>query len=138
MYLRPISLQVNYVTSFNSTAFPGSLVIAKEDSLLIGALDSIQKLQIRSIPLGEQPRRISHQEASRTFAVLTEAPPTAISEPCPGSLARMGSHMCAASSSSDILSFQPGHSNQLSSQLLFLQPCGRTPLLRFQLPTPVV
>ena len=72
------------MTSFNSTAFPGSLVIAKEDSLLIGALDSIQKLQIRSIPLGEQPRRICHQEASRTFAVLCEAPPAAIGEPSPG------------------------------------------------------
>lgn len=74
-------VQVNYVTSFNSTAFPDSLVIAKEDLLMIGALDSIQKLQIRTVPLGEQPRRICHQEASRTFAVLCQAASVAIGAP---------------------------------------------------------
>ena len=73
--------QVNYVTSFNSTAFPDSLVIAKEDALLIGALDSIQKLQVRTVPLGEQPRRICHQDASHTFAVLCQAASTSLSAP---------------------------------------------------------
>ena len=34
-----------------------------------GSIDEIQKLHIRSVPLGEQPRRIAHQGASRTFAV---------------------------------------------------------------------
>jgi hypothetical protein len=28
-----------------------------------------QKLHVRTVPLGEQPRRIAHQESSRTFAV---------------------------------------------------------------------
>lgn len=29
----------------------------------------LQKLHIRTVPLGEQPRRIAHQDTSRTFAV---------------------------------------------------------------------
>ena len=32
-------------------------------------LRCLQKLHIRTVPLGEQPRRIAHQEGSRTFAV---------------------------------------------------------------------
>lgn len=34
-----------------------------------GTIDEIQKLHIRTVPLGEQPRRLAHQEASRTLAV---------------------------------------------------------------------
>ncbi|KAF3778191.1 DNA damage-binding protein 1 [Nymphaea thermarum] len=45
-----------------------SLAIAKEGELTIGTIDDIQKLHIRSIPLGEHARRICHQEQSRTFA----------------------------------------------------------------------
>ncbi|CAN6454564.1 unnamed protein product [Victoria cruziana] len=45
-----------------------SLAIAKEGELTIGTIDDIQKLHIRSIPLGEHVRRICHQEQSRTFA----------------------------------------------------------------------
>ncbi|KAF9599350.1 hypothetical protein IFM89_036807 [Coptis chinensis] len=47
------------------------LAIAKEDELTIGTIDDIQKLHIRTIPLGEQPRRIAHHEQSRTFAICS-------------------------------------------------------------------
>ncbi|KAK0579839.1 hypothetical protein LWI29_032279 [Acer saccharum] len=56
---------------FNSAAFPDSLAIAKEGELTIGTIDDIQKLHIRSIPLGEHARRICHQEQSRTFAICS-------------------------------------------------------------------
>lgn len=49
----------------------GSLAIAKEGELSIGTIDDIQKLHIRSIALGEQARRICHQEQSRTFAICS-------------------------------------------------------------------
>ncbi|KAF9588985.1 hypothetical protein IFM89_017664 [Coptis chinensis] len=61
--------EVSHMCPFNSAAFPDSLAIAKEDELTIGTIDDIQKLHIRTIPLGEQPRRIAHQEQSRTFAI---------------------------------------------------------------------
>ncbi|EIE24281.1 hypothetical protein COCSUDRAFT_28729 [Coccomyxa subellipsoidea C-169] len=63
--------EVNFMTSFNSSSFPDSLALAKEGAMTIGSIDQIQKLHIRTVPLGEQPRRLAHQEASRSFLVLT-------------------------------------------------------------------
>ncbi|CAK0750170.1 hypothetical protein CVIRNUC_001969 [Coccomyxa viridis] len=63
--------EVNFMSSFNSSSFPDSLALSKEGSMAIGSIDEIQKLHIRTVPLGEQPRRLAHQESSRTFAVLT-------------------------------------------------------------------
>jgi DNA damage-binding protein 1 len=59
------------MSAFNSESFPDSLVIATEEGLSIGTIDDIQKLHIRSVPLGEMPRRIAHQESSNTLCVLT-------------------------------------------------------------------
>jgi hypothetical protein len=47
------------------------LAIGKEGELTIGTIDDIQKLHIRTVPLGEHPCRISHQEHSRTFAICS-------------------------------------------------------------------
>ncbi|KAK3419095.1 hypothetical protein EUGRSUZ_H04822 [Eucalyptus grandis] len=63
--------EVSHMCQFNSAAFPDSLAIAKEGELTIGTIDDIQKLHIRSIPLGEHARRICHQEQSRTFAICS-------------------------------------------------------------------
>ncbi|KAL1805820.1 hypothetical protein ACET3Z_028888 [Daucus carota] len=63
--------EVSHMCPFNSAAFPDSLAIAKEGELTIGTIDDIQKLHIRSIPLGEHARRICHQEHSRTFALCS-------------------------------------------------------------------
>lgn len=63
--------EVSHMCPFNSAAFPDSLAIAKEGELTIGTIDDIQKLHIRSILLGEQARRICHQEQSRTFAICS-------------------------------------------------------------------
>lgn len=32
---------------------------------------NLQKLHVRTVPLGEQPRRIAHNESAKTFAVIT-------------------------------------------------------------------
>ncbi|KAG6407151.1 hypothetical protein SASPL_130135 [Salvia splendens] len=63
--------EVSYMCPFNTAAFPDSLAIAKEGELTIGTIDDIQKLHIRSIPLGEHARRICHQEQTRTFAICS-------------------------------------------------------------------
>ncbi|KAF5752708.1 hypothetical protein HS088_TW01G00624 [Tripterygium wilfordii] len=63
--------EVSHMCPFNTAAFPDSLAIAKEGELTIGTIDDIQKLHIRSIPLGEHARRICHQEQSRTFAICS-------------------------------------------------------------------
>lgn len=66
------------MASFHSSSFPDSLAIAKEGCLTIGSIDQIQKLHVRSVPLGEQPRRVAHQEQTKTYGVLTMA--VAVSE----------------------------------------------------------
>jgi DNA damage-binding protein 1 len=58
--------------AFKATSFPNALAFATENQLLIGTLDEIQKLDIRTVRLGETPRRICHQPSSRTFAVVSQ------------------------------------------------------------------
>ena len=66
--------EVSYIASFNTSSFPDSLALVKPGSLSIGSMDDIQKLHVRTVPLHEQPRRITHQESSRTFLVnITQA-----------------------------------------------------------------
>jgi len=64
--------ETNHMCGFHSESFPDSLAFANENSLTIGTIDSIQKLHIRTIPLGEMPRRIAYQEASKTIMVATQ------------------------------------------------------------------
>eukprot|EP00850_Spirogloea_muscicola_P009452 SM000053S17409 [mRNA] locus=s53:248703:257116:+ [translate_table: standard] len=63
--------EVKHMCPFNSASFPDSLAIGKEGELTIGTIDDIQKLHIRTVPLGEHARRIAHQEQSRTFAICS-------------------------------------------------------------------
>lgn len=63
--------EVGCMAPFNSASFPDALAIAHADALTLGTIDAVQKLHIRSVPLGEQPRRLALQEATRTVAVAT-------------------------------------------------------------------
>lgn len=66
--------EVSHIASFNASSFPDSLALVKPGSLSIGSMDDIQKLHVRTVPLHEQPRRITHQESSRSFLVtITQA-----------------------------------------------------------------
>ena len=55
----------------NAEAYPDSLVLATDSTVTIGTIDEIQKLHIRTIPLKETPRRITYQEQTQTFGVIT-------------------------------------------------------------------
>ncbi|KNC96412.1 uncharacterized protein SPPG_09532 [Spizellomyces punctatus DAOM BR117] len=48
-----------------------ALALVTEGSLKVGTVEAIEKLHIKKIPLGETARRITHQEKSGTFGVLT-------------------------------------------------------------------
>jgi len=41
--------------------------MATDTSIVIGTIDENQKLHIRTIPLGEAPRRIAHQGSSKVW-----------------------------------------------------------------------
>lgn len=51
-------------------AMPDCLAIAAEDCLIIGTIDGVQKLHVRTERLGEQPRRLAHVESVRAFGLL--------------------------------------------------------------------
>ncbi|XP_028177041.1 DNA damage-binding protein 1 [Ostrinia nubilalis] len=63
--------EVTHMCSLNAVAYPDSLALATDSTVTIGTIDEIQKLHIRTVPLGETPRRIAYQEATQTFAVIT-------------------------------------------------------------------
>lgn len=63
--------EVNHMCSLNAEAYPDSLALATKNSVILGTIDEIQKLHIRTVPLGESPRRIAYQESSQTFGVIT-------------------------------------------------------------------
>ncbi|XP_015904539.1 DNA damage-binding protein 1 [Parasteatoda tepidariorum] len=63
--------EVSHMCPLNSEGYPDSLALSFDNSLLIGTIDEIQKLHIRTIPLGESPRRIAYQENTQTFGVIT-------------------------------------------------------------------
>lgn len=41
--------------------------MATDNTVTIGTIDEIQKLHIRTIPLGEAPKRIAYQETSQVI-----------------------------------------------------------------------
>lgn len=59
------------VSRFSTPAFPDCLAIATGEGLVIGAIEDIQRLHIRTIPLGAQPRRICHLPEAGCFGVCT-------------------------------------------------------------------
>ena len=71
--------EVLHACPLSCNAFPDALALASEEELTIGGIDDIQKLHIRSIPLGAQPRRIAYQPETKTYAVVVddESPTTA-------------------------------------------------------------
>eukprot|EP00127_Corallochytrium_limacisporum_P006761 Clim_evm31s235 gene=Clim_evmTU31s235 len=48
-----------------------SLVLVTENTMVIGAIDEIQKLHIRTVPLGEMPRRLAIQNSTKSIGVIT-------------------------------------------------------------------
>lgn len=62
---------VTQMCALNTTMYAESLAMTDGQTLIIGAVDEIQKLHIRTVPLGETVRRIAYQENTQTFGVLT-------------------------------------------------------------------
>ena len=63
--------EVNHMCPLNCEAYPDSLALTTENSLIIGTIDEIQNLHIRTVALGESPRRITYQEQTETFGIIT-------------------------------------------------------------------
>jgi hypothetical protein len=60
----------------NAEAYPDSLALATDSTVTIGTIDEIQKLHIRTVPLGESPRRIAYQESTQVLESSYQVPLT--------------------------------------------------------------
>jgi len=64
--------EVKHMCSINTEEYRDCLALTSDSTITFGTIDEIQKLHIRSVPLGEAPQRIAHQESSGTFGVITQ------------------------------------------------------------------
>eukprot|EP01130_Rhizamoeba_saxonica_P005114 TRINITY_DN2053_c0_g1_i2.p1 TRINITY_DN2053_c0_g1~~TRINITY_DN2053_c0_g1_i2.p1 ORF type:complete len:637 (-),score=155.68 TRINITY_DN2053_c0_g1_i2:20-1930(-) len=64
---------ITSMCDFNTPSLGDSIVVTTEDSLTIGAIDEIQKLNISTIPLGEMPTKIHHDTESGMLVVSTQS-----------------------------------------------------------------
>ena len=62
---------VNAVSAFHNAAYENALVLASPDFLKIGRVDELQKLQVKTLRLGEEaPRRIVHSTKLKAYGVV--------------------------------------------------------------------
>eukprot|EP00756_Hemistasia_phaeocysticola_P066384 Hpha_TRINITY_DN9199_c1_g1::TRINITY_DN9199_c1_g1_i1::g.94451::m.94451/K10610/DDB1; DNA damage-binding protein 1 len=81
-----------HMCPFNAPAVgeDNCLAFITEGSLLIGSVDGIQKLHMRTIPLGEQPRGIAPHHATQQTVVLTGSSGTTSAQQGPGEATEEG------------------------------------------------
>ncbi|KAI8927951.1 mono-functional DNA-alkylating methyl methanesulfonate N-term-domain-containing protein [Entophlyctis helioformis] len=109
--------EVTHVSPFSSSLAEGALALACEGILKIGTIETVQKLHIKTVKLGETVRRIAHHEASGTFGVLalqTRIQPT-------GELAEVSFLRLLDSQSFDVLDSVELHAYELASSLMVAQ-----------------
>ncbi len=58
--------------SFNSEYYGSSLTLVTDMGVLLGRIDDIQKLHVRSLILGESARRIVFMDEEKAFIILTQ------------------------------------------------------------------
>jgi len=64
-----INDEITSMAPFNSPLFPNCLAMSSESGLLIGNIDSLQKIHFQSYPLGQAPRQICHHKSTSTLVV---------------------------------------------------------------------
>ena len=63
---------VSAMNLFNCQSYPGSMVFFSEGrEIIIGSIDRVQKLHIKTIRTRDCPRRICHQPEKECFGVLS-------------------------------------------------------------------
>ncbi|PIK43597.1 putative DNA damage-binding protein 1 [Apostichopus japonicus] len=112
--------EVGYMCPLNSSGYPDSLALCNDTSLMIGTIDEIQKLHIRTIPLGEAPSRITYQEETQTFGVLTMRTEvkdaTGVSVPLHSSASTKAANITYSSNSKNVTGQVPGGDNEFGEE----------------------
>ncbi len=60
---------VSFVASFHTAQFPHCLAMATSEALIVGRLESLQKLHVDTVRMHEMVRRLAHHAPARAFAV---------------------------------------------------------------------
>ncbi|VDN05556.1 unnamed protein product [Thelazia callipaeda] len=63
---------VTIMTPLHCLAYSDAIAFTDGYSLCIGMIDDIQKLHIRTVPLGESPSRIAYQQETNTIVITVE------------------------------------------------------------------
>ncbi|CAA7023319.1 unnamed protein product [Microthlaspi erraticum] len=63
--------EVSHMCPFRSADFPNSFAFASDDEVTIGTIDDIQKVQVRTISLEQQPLCICHQKQTGTLGICS-------------------------------------------------------------------
>lgn len=58
-----------HVCSFNSEAFPDSIIVATAEHLKISHIDTQRRTHVRTLPMGETVRRIAYSAKERAFGI---------------------------------------------------------------------
>ena len=58
--------------SFNSKYYGASLTLVTDMGVILGRIDDIQKLHVRSLELGESVRRIAFMDEEKVYIILTQ------------------------------------------------------------------
>ncbi|KAL0569702.1 hypothetical protein V5O48_012262 [Marasmius crinis-equi] len=70
----PVMLKgINSVYSFDTSSYPGSLVLSTDSGIHIGRVKDINKMHVRGVSLGlDIPRKIAHVPSLKVFGVATD------------------------------------------------------------------
>jgi DNA damage-binding protein 1 len=71
MYSNVSQIDIKHMSFINTPALPECLVFVTAEGISIAAINEIQNLQIRKVPIEGTPWQIDHQQVSRTFLVAT-------------------------------------------------------------------
>ncbi|CAI2738245.1 unnamed protein product, partial [Dicrocoelium dendriticum] len=63
--------EVLYMTPLNGSFYSECIALVTPNSLVIGSVDEIQKLHVRSLPLGETPKRLALQHDTGSLGLIT-------------------------------------------------------------------
>ncbi|KAF5400819.1 DNA damage binding protein 1 [Paragonimus heterotremus] len=63
--------EVNFMTPLNGAFYNDCIALVTPNALIIGSVDEIQKLHVRTLSLEETPKRLALQQETGTLGVLT-------------------------------------------------------------------
>uniref|UniRef100_A0A915B6F3 DNA damage-binding protein 1 n=1 Tax=Parascaris univalens TaxID=6257 RepID=A0A915B6F3_PARUN len=104
---------VAHMCALNSSTYTDSLVMTDGQTLVIGRIDDIQKLHIRTVPLGESVSRIAYQPETGTIAILVQRNEFVDSD---------GKHHCGHCASKMAVNASSSHPSVISSVTPPIEP----------------